>query len=222
VCNAGILLTLAAVGAALVHVVSYHLPGGIDSGRYWTATLPALLVHCPLLGPLGVLVAIAVFAPLYALREIVRLERLAEALSRRLAAHGYADPPHELMPRSPWRLIAFVAALLILQILLLSLAQLLCPMPATMVMGGVVMTMPAAPAVLLTPLHLLVAFLLGALLWSTERRLTCLRTGVAHRLRLLAAMPGIAAATPPLPGRPQLPPEWWARALLARPPPIAA
>jgi hypothetical protein len=95
-------------------------------------------------------------------------------------------------------------------------------MPATMVMGGVVMTMPAAPAVLLTPAHLLVAALLGALLWYAERRLTCLRTSVAHSLCLLAAIHGNAAPAPALPWRPQLPEEWSARALLARPPPIAA
>lgn len=220
--NAGGLLALAAMGAALVHIVSYHLPAGIGSGRYWIDTLPALLVHCLLFGPLGVMVAIAIFAPLYVVREVLRLRRLAETLSRRLATHGFGAAPRVVMPRSPRRLLAFISALLILQTLLLSLFQLLCPMPVTMVMGGVVMTMPSAPAVLITPVHLLVATLLGALLWYAERRLTCLRRDVAQRLRLLATAHRTASAIPLVSGRPQPPLAWLAEALFARPPPIAA
>jgi hypothetical protein len=219
--NAAGLLGLSLVGAALVHVAFYHLPGGIQSSAYWTVALATLFVHCPLFGPLGVLAAIAVLAPLLGAGEILRLKRLEKALAWRLARQG-AGIPYDIVPRSPWRLAGFVTALLILQTMLLGLAHLLCPMPVTMVMGGVSMTMPAAPVLSITPLHVAVAALLGALLWYTERRLTRLRTQIARCLRLLATPPRTAGPAPAIPGPARLPLAWSTQALFARPPPALA
>lgn len=223
VCNAAGLPATALVGAGLVHVLAYHLPLGIPFGPRWGAVALDLLVHCPLLGPLGLVVAIAVLAPLLALHEVLRLQRLNAALAALMAArHAPLPPAREPIPRSPWRLAGFAVVLLGMQVALLGLAGLVRPMQITMVMGGAAMTMPLMPALPLGPLHVLIAALCALLLWRMECRLTRLRAEVARRLRLLS---GIGARTHvPLlhPRAARLPRGWHGHVLFARPPPSAA
>lgn len=221
--NAAGLLGAALAGAALVHLLAYHVPLGLPTAPHWSASLAALLVHCPLLGPLGAIAAIAVLAPLLLLREVVRLERLNRALERRLATQRVPMACGEtLAPRSPRRLAGFILVLLLLQVALFSAAGLVCPMHVTMLMGGKLMTMSTASALPLTPLHLAVAILVGLLLWRVERRLTHLRAAIAQRLGLLAQRP--AAYHPQMPASrdARLPLGWYGQPLFARPPPAAA
>jgi hypothetical protein len=221
--NAAGLLGAALVGAALVHLLAYHIPLGLPTAPHWSASFMSLLANCPLLGPLGAIAAIAVLAPLLLLREVVRLECLNRALERRLTTQRVAALRGEtLAPRSPRRLAGFILALLLLQVALFSAAGLVCPMHVTMLMGGKLMAMSTATALPLAPLHLVVATLIGLLLWRVERRLTRLRDAVAQRLSLLthehvAYHPQIPASRDA-----RLPLGWYGQPLFARPPPAAA
>ncbi len=220
--NAAGLLGAALAGAALVHLLAYHVPAGVPTAPHWSASLLLLLAHCPLLGPLGAIAAIAVLAPLLLLREVVRLERLNAALARRLAAQrAPASRGESLAPRSPRRLAGFILVLLALQVALFSAAGLVCPMHVSMLMGGKLMTMSTAAALPLAPLHLAVAALVGLLLWRVERRLTHLRAAVARRLGLLAHHHATYHPQPPASRDVRLPLGWYGQPLFARPPPVA-
>lgn len=222
--NALGLLATALVGAGLVHLFAYHIPFGVPLGPRWVGAALSLLAHCPLAGPLGLIVAVAVLALLLACRELLRLERLQSSLSGFIAARRLPPPAEEALPRSPGRLAAFALMLLGLQGALSALAGTICPMrpTITMVMHGAPMTMPMAPALPLDPLHLLVALALALLLWRVERRLTRLRLTIARQIHLLtrdhiaerAPRPALVAARRPL--------GWHGAALFARPPPVAA
>jgi hypothetical protein len=213
------LLAAALVGAGLVHLLAYHLPPGVPFGLRWDRQALALLVRCPLVGPLGLIATIAVLAPLLAFHELQRLDRLNRALTRLLAArHVPVSPACEVVPRSPWRLVGFVALLLSVQVALLSVASALWPMRLTMVMEGGPMTMIRTPALPLAPLHLAVAVLLALLLWRIERRLVRLRAEIARRLHLLCSTwREQAALLPEAPAR--LPHAWASPGHFARPPP---
>src|SRR5205823_1627448 len=108
---------------------------------YWDRQALALLVHCPLVGPLGLISAIDVLAPLLACWELRRLERLNTLAARLLRAHRIPLPPtHQALPRSPWRLLGLFALLLSLQLAMVGLAGRLDPMQTTMMMNGRLMT----------------------------------------------------------------------------------
>ncbi len=216
------LLATALVGVGLVHLLAYHIPFGVPLGPRWVAAAVALLAHCPLAGPLGVIVAVAVLAPLLACRELLRLERLATSLTDLSAARRLPPPPsRETLPRSPRRLAVFALTLLGPQTALFALAGVICPMQGTMLMNGAPMTVPMTPALPLGPLHLVVALALALVLWRVERRLTRLRTQIAHRLELLALCPIVDRAPLPAPRAARLPLGWYGAALFARPPPLA-
>jgi len=217
----GLFLT-ALVGTALVHLLAYHLPLDVPLGARWISTARDLLIHCPLAGPLGVAVAVAALAPLLALWRIGRLERANATLTRRMTSRHIALPnAGDALPRSPRRLAFFVVVLLALQIPALALADALCLMQVTMVMGGTPMTMMSAPSLPLWLLHALVAAGLGLLLWRVEHRLTQLRTRLAARLRLLLHGVADATAALPAPHASRLLQERHGAALFARPPPTA-
>ena len=103
--NAVGLLAAALVGAGLVHVLAYHLPAGMPFAPRWDRQALALLVHCPLVGPLGLIAAIAVLAPLLACWELRRLERLNATAVRLLRVRRIPlSPTRQALPRSPRRL----------------------------------------------------------------------------------------------------------------------
>ena len=220
--NAMGLLATALVGAGLVHLLAYHLPAGVPFGARWDSQALALLVHCPLVGPLGLIAAIAVLAPLLACWELRRLERLNTTAARLLQARRLPLPPtHQALPRSPRRLLGLFALLLSLQVTLVGLAGWLDPMQTTMVMGGRLMTMASTPMLPLGLLHLVVATLLALVLWRVEHRLTQVRAEVARWLRLLTTG-GHQAALPIGPRLTRLRSGWDGLALFARPPPHIA
>jgi hypothetical protein len=189
----------------------------------WDRQALALLVHCPLVGPLGLIAAIAVLAPLLACWELRRLERLNTAAVRLLRIRRIPLPPtHEALPRSPRRLLGLFALLLSLQVTLVGLAGWLDPMQTTMLMGGRLMTMVSTPVLPLGPLHLVVAALLALILWRVEHRLAQVRAEVARRLCLLTAARGDQAAVPIGPRLTRLRSGWDGLALFARPPPHTA
>jgi len=215
------LFLAALIGAGLVHLLAYHVPFGVPLGPRWLATAGALLAHCPLRGSLGLIAVVAVLAPILALQEVWRLERLNEALGRILATRRLSIPDGRVaVPRSPWRLLFIIVAVLSLQAALLGAASLLCPMRTAMVMNGTPIIMPLGAALPLGVLHLAVATLLGLLLWRVERRLTRLRATAAQRLRLLLrAAPGAAPRLPNLDAA-RLPRRRYGHSLFARPPPL--
>ncbi len=217
--NALGLLGTALVGAGLVHLAAYHVPAGAPTSARWFATALALLARCPLRGPLGLIAAVAVLAPLLALREMGNLRRRDRALARLLAARHLAPPPgHDAVPRSPRRLLLFIAVLLGSQAALFGVAGLLCPLQTGAAMDGMPMALPAASVLSLGPLHLAVAAVLGLLLWRVEHRLTRLRAVVAAQLRLLRYSGG-ATIRPPVPYAARLPRTLQGHSLFARPPP---
>jgi uncharacterized membrane protein len=220
--NAAGLLATALVGAGLVHLLAYHVPLGVPPGPRWIAAALTLLAHCPLVGPLGLIAAIAVLAPLLACWELRRLERLSTIAVRLLRArHRPLPPTHQALPRSPWRLLGLFALVLSLQMTLMGLAPWLDSMQTTMVMGGRLMAMASMPVLPLGLLHLVVAALLALLLWRVEHRLTQVRAEVARRLRMLTAC-GDQAAVPIGPLLTHLRSGWDGLTLFARPPPHTA
>ncbi len=215
----GLFLT-ALIGAGLVHLLAYHVPFDVPLGPRWLTAAGTLLAHCPLRGPLGLIAVVAVLAPILALQEVWRLERLNEALGRMLAARLLPIPDGRVaIPRSPWRLLFIIAALLGPQAALLGAAGLICPMRTTMVMNGAPMIMPLGAALPLGMLQLAVAALLGLLLWRVERRLTRLRATIARRLRLLLRAGSGAAPRLPNLDAARLPRRRYGHSLFARPPP---
>ena len=220
-CNLLGLLGTALVGAGFVHLAAYHIPAGTPLDARWLAAALTLLARCPLRGPLGLIAVIAVLAPVLALRELGRLQRRDRALARLLIARRLTVPAgHDAVPRSPRRLILFIGALLGLQAVGLGLATVLCPIGTGMAMTGAPMAMPATSTLPLGPLHLLVATVLGLLLWRVEHRLTRLRVAVANRLRLLHTG-GASTARPRIPYAARLPSPRQEHSLFARPPPAA-
>jgi hypothetical protein len=221
--NAVGLLAAALLGAGLVHLLAYHLPTGMPFAPRWDRQALALLVHCPLVGPLGLIAATAVVAPLLACWELRRLERLNTAAVRLLRVRRIPLPPtHEALPRSPRRLLGLFTLLWSLQVTLVGLAGWLDPMQTTMLMGGRLMTMASTPVLPLGPLHLVVAALLALILWRVEHRLTQVRAEVARCLRLLTAARGDQAAVPIGPRLTRLRSGWDGLARFARPPPCTA
>jgi len=237
------LLATALTGAGLVHLLSYHVPFDLPFGPHWIPAAVALLLACPLLGPLGLVLAIAAAAVGLGLRELRRLERLNRVLARLLTI--YADRParhpikasneiagstgkaeagaaDEAVPRSPWRLLLFVTVLLIVQIVVLGLVDALYPMHMTMVMNDAPMTMAMTPVVPAWLLHLPVALVVGFALWRMEHRLTRLRRSTERRLGLLRAAGHERRAPVPIPVTLSLPCPWSGHALFARPPPVVA
>ncbi len=215
----GLFLT-ALIGAGLVHLLAYHVPFDAPLGPRWFAAAGTLLAHCPLRGPLGLIAVVAILAPIFALQEMWRLERLNGALGRMLTARRLPIPDGRVtVPRSPWRLLFISAAVLGPQAALLGAAGLICPMRTTMVMNGAPMVMTLGAALPLGMLQLAVAALLGLLLWRVERRLTRLRVMAAQRLRLLlrassGALPRLTSLDAA-----RLPRQRYGHGLFARPPP---
>jgi hypothetical protein len=201
--RAAVLVGAGLAGALLVHLLAYH-------------ALPGLLLASgplgPLCAPFVVVCALAALSPLLAAADLWRLRRLDRALSRRLRPirlPGMGAPPTGA-PRSPWRLAGLVGGLLGLQVAFVGLAGAACPLPP-----------PATPALLLGPVHLLVAAALGLLLWRLERGLAHVRAAVAHKRRLL----GLLIADRPRPVAPRAvapPAAWIGVTLFARPPPSVA
>ena len=215
------LFLAALIGASIVHLLAYHAPLGVSLGPRWLTVAGTLLAHCPLRGPLGLIAVVAVLAPILALQEVWRLERLNGALGRMLVMRQLSIPDGRVaVPRSPWRLLVIIATVLGPQAALLGAAGLICPMRTTVVMNGASMVMPLKAALPLGMLQLAVAALLGLLLWRVERRLTRLRASATQRLRLLRGAGHGASPRRPRVDAARLPRRRYGPAIFARPPPV--
>ena len=217
------LLVTALAGAGIVHLLAYHIPFAVPFDPRWAATALDLVIHCPLGSPLSAVATVALLTLLLARYELRRLDRLDAVLARCLTAGRVPVPAgHEIVPRSPCRLVLLTMVLLGLQVAALGIYDLCCPMHMTMVTNGAPMTMPMAPVLPLAPVHLVVAALLGLVLWRVERRLTRLRAQIAGRLTALI----VAGSTEDAAARWRQvtlrPLAWSAPTLFARPPPSVA
>jgi len=216
----GLLLLLAASGAALVHIIEYHL--GLGSSGDWRASARAMLARYPLSGSLLVVILFTLGTVLAVLRELRVLSRERRHLIQAAAAAGMRPIGAGVaLPRRPSRLLQLLAPQLLVQLGVSMLASHLWPMDVQMRMDGVLMTMQARGAVPLLPTQLVVATLLAILVWRLERRLTVLRSVIATVRRLLRlVMTGdFVVRIPPGPApRPLC--AWVAPALLSRPPPV--
>jgi hypothetical protein len=217
------LLVTALAGAGLVHFLAYHIPLAVPFDPRWAATALDLVNHCPHGSPLSAVAIIALLTLLLVRYELRRLDRLDAALARCLTAHRVPVPAgHEIVPRSPCRLFLLTIVLLGLQVAALGIYDLCYPMRMTMVMNGAPMTMPMAPVLPLAPVHLVVAALLGLVLWRVERRLTRLRAQIAGRLTALIVAGGTEDAAARWRRVTLRPLAWSAPTLFARPPPSVA
>jgi hypothetical protein len=217
--GAGLLFLLAAFGAALVHIIEYHL--GLGSSGDWRANALSMLAHCPLSGGLVVVVLCTLSALAAVLGQVRALSlqrrRLTRAASPAVIGRSAACT---MLPRRPARLLQLLIPLLALQFGLYELADHLWTMGISMRMGGVLMTMPVHGAAPLLPLHVMIAVVSAFLVWRLERRLTVLRAVIA-RIRRLLGLFGAARRPSRIPLGPALRPlcAWVAPALLSRPPP---
>jgi hypothetical protein len=214
-----LLLLLAAFGAALVHIIEYHL--GLGSSGDWRANALSMLAHCPLSGGLVAVILCTLGAMAVLLRDLRALSLQRRRLTRAASLAGIRPSVAcVVLPRRPVRLLQLLIPLLIIQFGLYELADHLWSMGVPMRMGGILMTMPVQGAAPLLPLHLIMAVVPAILIWRLERRLTVLRSVIASVRRLLGLF-GADTQAVRIPLDPALRPlcAWVAPALLSRPPP---
>ena len=214
-----LLLLLSAFGAAMVHIVEFHL--GLGGSGDWRRSALAMLAQCPFSGGL-IIVLLGTLATAFALHTEVRLliRRRAVLVKQADQVGLHISTIESVEPRHPERLLQLVPPLFLGQALLYALADRLWPMGTIMRMHGSLMTMPAHGAVPLVPVHLVVAFAVALAVWRLERRITVLYAAIAAVRRLLPLFLTAVRAT-------VLPPAPQARrlsirvgpALLSRPPP---
>ena len=192
----GILLVVAASGAALVHFIEYHL--GLGAGADARAAAAAMLAQYPLSGGLLLVALFAALTCLLCAREVRRLARQRSQLSRLARRQGIAPsvPLHLALPRRPARLAQLLAPILAAQVVIYALADHLWPMSTLMRMDGVLMHMPSAGALPLAPLHLAVSLVLAMLVWRMEHRVIALREAIARVRRLLQLWLDALTASP--------------------------
>jgi hypothetical protein len=225
-----------AAGAALIHVIEYHLGLGFNGQPSARLRVIAYMIErCPLRGPLAaVIVGFAVVAVATAVtmtRQLARLHELdarrrptrrmslrspgpniANRGDRRHVDHGHLHPPIQYLA-GVWLLLA------VGQLALFSLAQHLAPMHYIMEMHGVQMVMTDAPPVPLAPLSFVLAGLGALLLARCERRLHVIERAIAERLRVLYDEP-VASFIPDAPRVSGALALTLGPAILSRPPPL--
>jgi hypothetical protein len=218
--RAGALLIVAGLGAALVHVVEYHVGLGDVAGR--PASIGFMLAHCPIRGGLLIVLAIAALTLLALCGELRALMRRRRRLMDEARSLRVAPPsPSTCAPLRPGRLLALFLPLLLCQAGLYDLVAHWLPMAISMRMHGVVMAMPVQGALPLLPVHLAVAAMLAALIWRLERRFVALQTAITA-LRKLLRQALLAVRTVPLPPAPSVAPifSFCGPGALSRPPPV--
>ncbi|HVA92753.1 MAG TPA: hypothetical protein VNL71_23275 [Chloroflexota bacterium] len=198
------LLVAAASGAALVHVLEYHLAlGGGATARAIAADMRA---HCPLNGGLLVVLLFAFGTIGLCAREVRLLMARRRALATTADRAGLAPMVQPVqLPRRPGRRLRLFLSLFILQAGIFLLSAHFWPMGGWMRMGGIWMYMAPSGALPALPLHGIVAALLTLLIWKVEYRLRVLTFGIAalaRRLRRWLAMcRGLTPLAPVPPAR---------------------
>src|SRR5919201_637622 len=119
------LLVTALTGAGLVHVLAYHMPLAVPVDPRWAATALDLVIHCPHGRHLSGVAIVALLTLLLVRYELRRLDRLNAALVRCFTARRVPVPAgHEIVPRSPCRLVLLTMVLLGLQVAALGIYDL--------------------------------------------------------------------------------------------------
>ncbi|HVC79629.1 MAG TPA: hypothetical protein VNL35_03900 [Chloroflexota bacterium] len=199
-----VLLVAAALGAALVHGLEYHLAlGGSAAARTAAAEM---LAHCPLNGGLLVVLLFALCTIGLCARELWLLTARRRVLAALVVRAGSAplDQPVRL-PLDPGRWARLFLSLFVLQSLMFLLAAHFWPMGGWMRMDGVWMHMAPSGALPILPTQAIVAALLALLIWKLEFRLGVLTSGIVALVRWLrrwlAACRGLASPSPVPVGR---------------------
>lgn len=218
-----LLWVLAAAGAALVHLMEYHLGLNASGGRL--ASMAFMLAHCPVRGGLLVVLIVTVLtlcAVGHELRSLLGEQRRLTMAARRY--HASVLPPGVRGgTRSLTRYVLLFLPILAGQAGLYALSAHLWPMVGLMRMHGAWMYMTAQGALPPLPLHLAVAAALAALAWRLERRFVALGAAIVAARRVLARI--LARAR--LVSLPASPPgarlsSYGGPAALSRPPPRLA
>lgn len=217
-----LLLAVAATGAAITHLLEYHLAlGGGAAARTAAATMMA---HCPLNGSLALVLVFAVLTLGLCVREVRLLRARRHALVAMSCRAGLPAVPYPThVPRRPSRWLGLFLLLFPLQIGIYLLFAHICPMDSWMRMDGVWMHMAPDGTLPLLPMQLLGAAVLTTLLWRCEHRMRLLRVGIAAIARLLHHW--LAKNQAPIPSGMAVPLRpLFSRGLsgLSRPPPILA
>jgi len=216
---AGVLCVVASLGAALVHIVEYHL--GLGRVGDQPASIAFMLAHCPVRGGLLVVIIVAmvtVLALFAELRALALRHRRLTLAARHVSELG--SLPRARAPLRPGRLVAVFVPLLCGQIGLYALAERVMPMTVRMSMHGELMNMAVQGATPPLPVHLIVALVLATLVWHLERRFVVLQVAITAlrrllRLALLRPHRVRRARAPLLP----LLARWCGPGVLSRPPP---
>ncbi|HWE60492.1 MAG TPA: hypothetical protein VHB98_02160 [Chloroflexota bacterium] len=218
--GAGVLLMLAALGAALVHIVEYHL--GLAGPGSGLASVRFMLAHCPVRGGLLVVIVAATLTVLALLHELRSLSGRQRRLTLDARSLGVVVPAsRDVMPRGAARLVALFVPILIGQLGVYALLARLWPMTFLMRMHGALMVMTVQGAAPLLLAHLVVAVVLATCTWRLEHRFTMLQAAIAAVRRLLAhALTAPRHSVLPLcPPVPRLS-SYAGPAALSRPPPV--
>lgn len=209
------------VGAALIHVVEYHLGLGIRGtlGQR-LAAIEFALYHCPLRGPIGLLAllaAIVIAATLASMRSQLRtLHQLEGALTRE------PDRPKSLrIDRREGYIPTLAAAWLVLglaQLGIFIVAQHVAPMEYVMHMHGGQMLMGVALPVSPALLSFLIALPAALLVTRLEARLSGIAAAIAETIRTLFARARSSRRPVPAPARVALSARF-GPTVFSRPPP---
>ncbi len=180
----------AVAGAAVVHVVEYHLGLGFKgNSEQRLAAIEYMLYHCPLRGPVGVILLLALLA-------VCGTLALMRSQLRTLQQLG-GTPPSESgwLTRVRTKRVLPSISRLTGTWLLLGAAQLgiflvighFMPMEYVMQMHGGHMLMGIAPPIPPIPLSFALALPVAYVLTMVERRLSAIAAAIAHRVRMLFA-----------------------------------
>jgi hypothetical protein len=211
-----------ACGAALIHIVEFHLAVGFrGSLNQRAAAIEYALERCPLRGPLGVLAmaaALVIAVTMASMRSQLRtLRRLDGEMAS--ASKRYKPATTELRPLSIRSLAITWIVLGAVQLAMFAVAQHLVPMEYVMQMASGHMVMAIAPPVPPVPLSFLIALFGACVLARFERRLQAIAGAIADRI--LALFARARSSKKPLfsPERPALTSSL-GPALFSRPPPM--
>ena len=179
-----------AFGAAVIHIVEYHLAIGFNGNfSQRMAAIEYALYRCPLRGPLGLIVLLALFAIVATLASMRSQIRALHQLGGQLPSvsrMGHAMALRSTKPKCSKLATAWI---------ILGLAQLgvflvalhFVPMSYVMQMHGVHMVMGVAPPIAPALLSFLVA-LPGAFLVSmVEEKLRAIAEAIVDRVRAMYA-----------------------------------
>ena len=211
-----------ACGAALIHIIEFHLALGFQGSlNQRAAAIDYALERCPLRGPLGVLAVAAVLVMALTMASMRAQLRTLRQLDAEIGSASKRKKPLPIERRTLCiRNLAIMWIVLgVAQLAMFALAQHLVPMEYVMQMASGHMVMAVVPPVPPVPLSFLIALLGTVVLAQFERRLHAIAGAIADRIRALFAR--ARSSNKPLfsAERPALT-SMLGPALFSRPPPV--